>query len=400
MRDSTTAVKVSKPRPDFPLYAHATGRWAKKVCGKLHYFGKTADDPKGEKALDLWLDQKDELLAGRTPHIGTTIKVAEIVNQFLAHKEELLNAGEITQRTFAEYEATGKRVASAFGRLTPVDALVAVDFRHLRASIAKDWGPVRLGNEIQRVRSIFKYAYDSGLIDKPPRFGADFKKPSRKVLRLNRAKNGPRMFEASEIRAIFDKCGPILRAMVLLGTNGGLGNADVANLPTSAVDLDHAWLNYPRIKTGIDRRIPLWAETVTAIREAIRVRPKHKTSADAGILFITKHGHRWCKAEAIPDPETKKIVSKVDDAVSKEFAKVLKELEIVRRGLGFFALRHTFETIGGDSRDQVATDAIMGHVRDDMASAYRERVDDERLKAVVNHVHAWLFEVEIQGGTK
>ena len=50
--------KPQKPRPDFPPFPHATGRWAKKVRGKLHYFGKIADDPKGAAALDLWLEQK------------------------------------------------------------------------------------------------------------------------------------------------------------------------------------------------------------------------------------------------------------------------------------------------------------------------------------------------------
>jgi integrase len=57
----------------------------------------------------------------------------------------------------------------------------------------------------------------------------------------------------------------------------------------------------------------------------------------------------------------------------------------------FYALRHTFETIGGEARDQVAVDHIMGHARDDMASVYRERVSDQRLKAVSDHVRAWLF---------
>ena len=55
---------VKKPHPDFPLFPHATGRWAKKVRGKLAYFGKCANDPQGQKALALWLDQRDELLAG------------------------------------------------------------------------------------------------------------------------------------------------------------------------------------------------------------------------------------------------------------------------------------------------------------------------------------------------
>jgi integrase len=74
-----------------------------------------------------------------------------------------------------------------------------------------------------------------------------------------------------------------------------------------------------------------------------------------------------------------------------EFAKLIKGLNLHRPGLGFYALRHTFETIGGDARDQVAVDHIMGHARDDMASVYRERISDERLKAVTDHVHQWLF---------
>jgi hypothetical protein len=45
-------------------------------------------------------------------------------------------------------------------------------------------------------------------------------------------------------------------------------------------------------------------------------------------------------------------------------------------------------TIGGEAKDQVAVDHTMGHARDDMASAYRERISDERLRAVVEHVRS------------
>jgi hypothetical protein len=44
----------------------------------------------------------------------------------------------------------------------------------------------------------------------------------------------------------------------------------------------------------------------------------------------------------------------------------------------------------------VAVDAIMGHSRDDMASVYRERISDDRLRAVVEHVRKWLLKKPLQ----
>ena len=38
--------KPRKPYGDFPLYAHNTGRWAKRIRSKIHYFGPW-DNPQG-----------------------------------------------------------------------------------------------------------------------------------------------------------------------------------------------------------------------------------------------------------------------------------------------------------------------------------------------------------------
>jgi integrase len=59
--------------------------------------------------------------------------------------------------------------------------------------------------------------------------------------------------------------------------------------------------------------------------------------------------------------------------------------------LGFYTLRHTFRTIADEAKDQPAADFIMGHEVAHMSSVYRETISDERLKAVTDHVRAWLF---------
>ena len=50
--------KLRKLSKACPLTPHDNGRWAKRIRGKLHYFGRW-DDPEG--ALAEHLDQKDDL---------------------------------------------------------------------------------------------------------------------------------------------------------------------------------------------------------------------------------------------------------------------------------------------------------------------------------------------------
>jgi integrase len=381
--------KPNKPYPDFPLFAHAAGVWAKKIRGKMHYFGKW-NDP--DAALKKYNVEKDALHEGRKPREtaeGVTVK--QLSNAFLNHKQDKLDAGDISPRTFKNYRETAELLVAKFGKSRLVADLGPDDFATLKKHMTgvKKWGPVRVRNYVQQVRSVFKFGTESELLDRAVNFGPGFARPTNKTLRLHREGKGKRMFEAEEVLALingalvgkedpqFVKPSTALRAMILLGVNCGFGNADVGTLPCSALDLTNGWVNYHRPKTGITRRCPLWPETVAALRAVLAERVEPLDDEDADLVFLTVTGRSWHKDTS-------------DAPVSKETRKLLDALGI-GGNRNFYALRHTFETIGGEAKDQVAVDHIMGHARDDMASVYRERISDERLKAVSEWVRKWVF---------
>lgn len=412
-RGSKGRTRPSKPTPDFPLFPHATRRWAKKIRGRFVFFGPW-DDPYG--ALDRFLAQKDALLAGYVVpktvrngngsatgppnHNGTLAVVGavlgptvrDLVNHFLTAKQRRLESGEMGRRSFSDYHYAAKRLIGAFGRERLATSLTASDFGVFRSRLAKTLGPVALGNEIGRVRSIFKYGYEAGLLEHPIRFGPEFCKPPKRSIRLARRAKSARMFEAAEIQSMLKVAGPQMRAMILLGVNCGLGNTDLALLPKSALDLDRGILDFARPKTGILRRAVLWPETVAALRAVLRQRPAAKRPEDEVLVFITRFGHPWLRVAEPKQPAKDGRRAVVTDAISLEFGKVMRSSRTYQPGRGFYGLRHSFRTVADEAKDRPAVDLVMGHENgQDMATHYVERISDERLKEVSRHMHAWLF---------
>ena len=110
-------------------------------------------------------------------------------------------------------------------------------------------------------------------------------------------------------------------------------------------------------------------------------RPDPKDKGDAELVFITKYGHRWVRVQGEKHVPI--------DAVLQEFCKILPKPH--GRGIGFYGLRHTFRTIADATKDFPAIRLIMGHADGSIDDAYREGIEDSRLKAVADYVRAWLF---------
>ena len=201
MAKSTTAPaksKAVKPRPDYPLTPHRNGCWCKKIRsdkypkGKLIYFGPLTDP---QAALNLWLREKDELLAGhdsaevrsRDRSVSAGLTVKDAIDAYLDTKEKHAEAGQITRLHFGDLLALGKWLAAEIGATRSVESLRPDDFGQLRVALSKRYGPAALLRRMTGVRSIFKFAIDNELIARPVRYGTMFAPPTKKDLRLQLA---------------------------------------------------------------------------------------------------------------------------------------------------------------------------------------------------------------------
>lgn len=386
--------KPERPSADYPLFPHANGSWAKKIRGKLRYFGPWADP---QAALERYKKDKPYLEQGKTPppdevRNGVTLRV--LVNRFLSFHEDRVHAKEISIRFWRDYYVAGERVLNTLGRDRLVSDLTPDDFARLRKVMAQTLSQASIRVEIVKTRAIFKYAYDQELIDRPIRYGQGFKVPSKQAVQRERAvkANGLKMFEAAEIRAMLDAADPVLKTMVLLGINAGLGNHDIGTLPIAALDLENGWHTHARPKTGAFRRCPLWPETIEALKAVIAKRWKPKDKADEGLVFITRNGYRFVRVSGKSRARENWKKAVWVDSINLKMDSLLKRLGIKRQGLNFYGLRHSFRTVADECLDHPACNLIMGHTDSTMASHYRERIDDSRLRRVVDHVHAWLFQ--------
>jgi integrase len=395
MANSTKYVRKSKR---FPLYRHANGSWCKRIAGKLHYFGQ--DKAAAAAAFEEF--QRSGRKTSSRKVVGQC-RVADLLTAFLESKLARVEAGDMTAGTYANYKRAAALIREVFGDTLHVESIQSADMATLYKAITIETEN-RYGKKIKRnattvsnlvthVRTVFKFAYDEELVDKPIRFTKSLPKPSKKTLRLERAKRGDMSFSADEVNQLLRLCmatnwpdgkkrnpDPQLYAMILIAIQSGMGNADLGSLEFADIDLENGWIDLLRLKNANPRRFPLWPETVDAIKKAIKVRPKPASEDDANVVFITRRDRRRWHVDG-------KL-----NSLGLQFRKLLEPLGLYRPYRTFYSLRRTFETAANEV-DQVATDFIAGHIppADDMSARYRQKIGDDRLHKVVSHVRGWLF---------
>jgi len=393
-RNSTSSTTPGKSK--LPLFLHASGQWAKKIRGKMHYFGKDLD-----AALKRWVEEKDHLLAG-VPYRRNDKRQAlpELGDRFVADRKHDVTTGELAQRSLDEYIKSIRRLISIVGRECRLEDLSPLDFANIRQKLyepvkrekairggikgrtVEQRSPITVGNDIRRLRVFFQWCVDNELTA-APRYGKNFAATSAKIARKARAAEGTKMLSAHDVHNIIAKASKGLRPIILLAMNAGIGQSDIANwklneLPSKLSG--ECWIDLPRRKTGAPRRFLLWKETRDAIKAWLAIRPKPSADA-ADRVFLTRDGVAWVRENG----------GQRDDAVAKSFNKARKAAN-VKRGT-FYDLRRTFQTIAAETLDFRAVSFIMGHVipENDMPGRYTQAIGDDRIRAVCEHVRKWYL---------
>lgn len=380
---------MSKPIEKPPIWLHPNKQWAKKIKGKIRYFGVDFD-----KALAKYLDEKDHLMAGRQRiHKPDAATLVELANLYAAWCRRRIAAGDFAQRSYDEAADTIRRLIAMRGEDDQPAEWSPADYSEVRDELFKPVvrtvparggikgpsvdrrAPSTVDGDIRRLRAFLRWCADTELMP-PPRFGKSFNQSSVKQQRVAKALAGKRDLSREAVVGILGECSPYLKPLVMLGINAGLGASDLGSMQLDDYD-GSQWLDYARRKTGIERRVWLWPETREAIDAYLEIRNKPFGKGNENILFATKMRQPWMRG--------------THDATGKAFQRA-REAANLSRG-SFYDLRRTFQTIGEETLDFPAVSHVMGHAAAtaDMAAKYRQRITDDRIKAVCEHVRTWLY---------
>ena len=393
------ATKRNKKSDDFPLTRCTYGkggkkvRWRKIIRGRSFYFG-AGEDP--DVALADYLAVKHHLELGRTLDEARSlaaradgkshgrVTVDELANRFVADKIAAYENDDIQLQTLRDYKHAAKILIGCFGRSTIVEELTVSDFVEMKRKMQKGRVLQTVKNMIVNVKIIFKFGYERDLLDRPMKFGREFNVTSRAVAK-SRIDSPTFYFTAPQLRELIEKADPILRAQILLGINGALGNKDVALLRELHVDFENGWINYPRRKTGQARSFPLWPETLEAIRAAIEVRPLAKLSDEFDCIFIGRNGRVTVRDHG-------------HNQIRRRFRNHMDKVGDFPSGAGFYTLRRTFITIGRKTGRSLCVKYIAGHAMTDISDRYdatvnnaNEIFDPAGLVEVSQYVRNWLL---------
>lgn len=216
------------------LFAHRNGQWAKKIRGRMCYFGVVADPAAAlarYQAEGPSLHRGEDLEHSRALSDGS-LSVEHAVNAWLAWQLSRVESGDLTPATFRDYRMVGQWIGDTVGWSTACGTLTPAVWTTARAELGRRYStPGTVRKFVLLTRAWAKWAEQ---LMPPLDLGRDWRGPSQRAMRLRKAEqraSRPRLVSDHDLRHLLIGCrNPQLRAMLWLGINCGFGQTDCATV--------------------------------------------------------------------------------------------------------------------------------------------------------------------------
>ncbi len=182
-------------------------------------------------------------------------------------------------------------------------------------------------------------------------------------------------FNSQQIKKLLSAADVKMQAMICLGLNCAFGCTDCGKLKWKYLDLKNGRVRFPRNTTGTPRDLPLWPETIEALKELPRSGP---------LVFYTSQGQPWVTIVVKTKSNGEREYMSVN-RITPTFSRLMKKARIhVPKGTGFYALRRTSATAAARSGDPFVVQRLLGHVDLTMATRYVQDVSEQTDRVIKN----------------
>ena len=350
-----------KTRSDkFPLTRHPTGQYCKKIHGKMYYFGSDK-----QEALQRYIDQAAYLHGSNhnsQKPVNDSMTIKQLCDMFVKYQFSKVKANAITAQHYNDQVSSLNKFMIFLGQGRRIKDISTLDLQNYKRRLQKQYDKSnhRLNLHISNLKTLFHWAQKNDILQRIPNIDAVSRS---KIINKQR-----RIFAHEEIDKLLTVADTKMKAMIWLGLNCGFGCTDCSELQWKHLDLASGRVVFPRGKTGVPRNLPLWPETI----EALRAVPKK-----GKLVFYTARGNPFVRNVLKIDANGYEKYSPINSIATK-FARMIKKAGLdVPKGTGFYTFRRTAATVAARSGDPFAVQRLLGHANLLMATRYVQDVSKQ-----------------------
>ena len=358
---------IRKTRSDkFPLTLHPTGQYCKKIRGHIYYFGSDR-----KQALESYLDQAIFLHGYNSAlqkTVNSTMTLKEICEMYLKYQYTKLRANNLSARHHNDQIRSLNKLKDFLGENCKIKSISTLSLQNYKRSLQKHYNSVcRLNLHLSIMKAMFHWAKKNDILKDIPNIDA--------ISRSKEIHKDRFTFNSEHINKLLSIANIKMQAMVWLGLNCGFGCTDCAFLKWSDLDLINSRVILPRRKTGINRDLPLWPETIKSLQNIPR---------KGNLIFSASKGKPYIHTNIKIDANGNEKYT-ITNLISTKFRRLIIKAGLnVPKGTGFYTLRRTAATIAARSGDPFAVQRLLGHANLTMATRYVQDVSAQTDKVIEN----------------